>query len=66
VRFTLIAVLFVSSVFAQPAPDATVAAAAAKLQAQDPAAAARILEAVTAREPANEEVRPPIVGPGAR
>ena len=38
---------------AQPPAEPTVAAAAARLQAQDPAGAARILEAVTAREPAN-------------
>src|SRR3954467_14271935 len=37
----------------QPAAEPTVAAAAARLQAQDPGGAARILEAVTAREPAN-------------
>ena len=38
---------------AQPPAEPTVAAAAARMQAQDPAGAARILEAVTAREPAN-------------
>src|SRR4051812_22995701 len=37
----------------QPPAEPTVAAAAARLQAQDPAGAARILETVTAREPAN-------------
>jgi len=38
---------------AQPPVEPTIAAAAARLQAQDPAGAARILEAITAREPAN-------------
>ena len=52
-RLTLLAVVVVSIFFTQPPPDATVAAAAARLQAQDPAGAARILEAVTMREPAN-------------
>ena len=37
----------------QPAAEPTVAAAAARLQAKDPGGAARILEAVTTREPAN-------------
>jgi hypothetical protein len=37
----------------QPPAEPTVAAAAARLQAQDAAGAARILEAVTAREPVN-------------
>jgi FG-GAP repeat/Tetratricopeptide repeat/FG-GAP-like repeat len=55
VRLILIAVVVVvvSIFFTQPPPDDTVAAAAARLQAQDPAGAARILEAVTMREPAN-------------
>lgn len=39
---------------ATPQPvEPTIAAAAARLQAQDPAGAARILEAITAREPSN-------------
>jgi hypothetical protein len=37
----------------QPAAEPTVAAAAARLQAKDPRGAARILEAVTTREPEN-------------
>ena len=37
----------------QPPVEPTMAAAAARMQAQDPAGAARILEAITAREPAN-------------
>lgn len=48
----LIAALTVTGT-AQPPAESTVAAAAARLQAQDPAGAARILETVTAREPAN-------------
>jgi hypothetical protein len=48
----LIAALTVTG-SAQPPGEPSVAAAAARLQAQDPAGAARILEAVTAREPAN-------------
>jgi len=38
---------------AQSPAEATVAAATARLQAQDPAGAARILESITAREPTN-------------
>ena len=52
--FTLFLLLFSLLTTAQPpAEPGTVAAAAARLQAQDPAGAARILESVTAREPAN-------------
>src|SRR3954469_14834657 len=36
-----------------PAPEPTLASAMARLQANDPSGAARILEAVTAREPSN-------------
>ena len=51
--FTLVLlILSVLPTAQSPAPP-TLAAAAARLQAQDPAGAARILEAVTAREPAN-------------
>jgi hypothetical protein len=39
---------------AQAPPEPTIAAAAARLQAQDAAGAVRIMEAVTAREPANQ------------
>ena len=47
-------VLFLATAGAAQAPtEPTAAAAAARMQAQDPAGAARILEAVTAREPAN-------------
>src|SRR3954463_8316393 len=50
----MLVVLLLSFVVAsQPAAEPTVAAAAARLQAQDPGGAARILEAVTAREPTN-------------
>ena len=51
--FTLVLlILSVLPTAQSPAPP-TLAAAAARLQAQDPAGAARILEAVTSREPAN-------------
>jgi hypothetical protein len=43
----------IASGFPQPSVEPTIAAAAARLQAQDPVGAARILEAVTAREPGN-------------
>lgn len=46
-------VLTLLAAAAQPPVEQTIGAAAARLQAQDPAGAARILEAVTAREPAN-------------
>src|SRR3954454_16364218 len=49
----LVVLLLSFAVVSQPADEPTVAAAAARLQAQDPAGAARILEAVTAREPGN-------------
>ena len=44
---------FVLFLAAQPPAEPTMAAAAARMQAQDPAGAARILESVTAREPGN-------------
>ena len=50
---TLVLLLLALPAVLQPAPEPTVAEAAARLQAQDPAGAARILETVTAREPAN-------------
>jgi hypothetical protein len=50
---TLVLVCVTATGAAQPPTEPTVAAAAARMQAQDPAGAARILEAVTAREPAN-------------
>jgi hypothetical protein len=37
----------------QPAPEPTIAAANARLQAKDPAGAARMLETITSREPTN-------------
>jgi len=45
--------LAIAAAAAQQAPAPTVAAAMARLQAQDPAGAAQILEAITAREPGN-------------
>ena len=45
--------LVAAATLAQSPPEPTVAAGLARLQAQDPAGAARILEAVTAREPTN-------------
>ena len=50
---TLLIIVLTIAGSAQPPAEPTIAAAAARLQAQDPAGAARILEAVTAREPAN-------------
>ena len=50
---TLVFLCAIATGAAQPPTEATVAAATARLQAQDPAGAARILEAVTAREPGN-------------
>ena len=50
---TLIVLALAAAGAAQPPTAPTLAAAAARLQANDPAGAARILEAITAREPAN-------------
>ena len=52
-RCTLLLLVLATASAAQPPAELTIAAAAARLQAQDPAGASRILEAVTAREPAN-------------
>ena len=48
-----LALTLATSGAAQPPSEATIAAAAARLQAQDSAGASRILEAVTEREPSN-------------
>lgn len=52
-RIILAAALILALQTPQPAPEPTLAAATARLQANDPGGAARILEAVVGREPAN-------------
>ena len=50
---TFVLVLLTAFSAAQPPTEPTLAAAAARMQAQDPAGAAQILEVITAHEPAN-------------
>ena len=50
---TALVLCLVTAGATQPPVEPTIAAATARMQAQDPAGAARILEAITAREPSN-------------
>ena len=52
-KLTVLLLVLTTAIAAQAPPEPTVAAAAARLQALDPAGAVRILEAVVSREPAN-------------
>ena len=52
-RLLLVSSLIAALQASQPAPEPTLAAAMARLQANDPAGAARILEVIVKREPAN-------------